>query len=118
MLKHNLLPLHKSKRKTTGSLQLLMQQSYREKGVVRGAGRKCKYRRLEIIHLAQSIPEIQTMLSEIQKHKEAYIIRAPFFFFLPFSSSPAPHCTRTHNIYLENELFCGGILTPVQLFRL
>lgn len=78
----------------------------------RGAGKKCKYRRLEIIHLTQSIPEIQTLFSEIQRHKEAYIIRKPFFFFIfliffiffPFFLFPSlltPPCTRTHNLIMK-----------------
>lgn len=70
---------------------------------VRGAGRKCKYRRLEIIHLTQSTPEIQTIFSEIQKHRETYIIRVPlsfllfFFFYFPFPPAPIAH---EHIIYI------------------
>lgn len=78
----------------------------------RGAEKKCKYRRLEIIHLTQSIPEIQTLFSEIQRHKEAYIIREPFFFsfslfcsfFFPlfnFSFPSLPPCTRAHNVIMK-----------------
>lgn len=53
-------------------------------------------------------------------NSKASVTGAPVWYFYSFSSSPSfPRpIAEEHNLCLENELFCGGILTPVQLFHL